>query len=147
MRTIKFRANRIDGLGWVYGYFVKTPITAEFNDVDGAYFDSGKSRYCIVTEYGVAHEVDIATLGQFTGEKDVIGTEIFEGDIVQVPEYYEGDFKNKPEIGLIEFSQTEFYITNVSKTNYHDLSSLTLNEGVKIIGNLYQNPELLEPKN
>src|ERR1041385_5775693 len=84
MRQIKFRAKRTDGRGWAYGYFVKTPITAEFNDCHGAFFDSSSAektewagRYCIVTDWGVAHEVDRNTLGQHTGIRD-----IYEGDII-----------------------------------------------------------------
>jgi uncharacterized phage protein (TIGR01671 family) len=81
-REIKFRGKRIDTGKWVYGYFVKTPITTEFN-CDGQFLDSGQGRYCIIQE-GVAHEIDIKTIGQFTGLKDKNRKEVFGLDLLKM---------------------------------------------------------------
>ena len=58
--NLKYKAKRIDNGELVYGYYVKTPITAEF-ECDGQFFDSGKGRHCIIQDC-VAHEIDIKTI-------------------------------------------------------------------------------------
>jgi len=59
-KEIIFRGKRKDNGKWVYGYYIKTPITAEF-ECDGQFLDSGAGRHCIVQD-GVAHEVDEKTV-------------------------------------------------------------------------------------
>lgn len=134
MREIKFRAKRLDGLGWAYGYFIKTPITAEFS-CDGQYFDSGgQGRYCIIQD-GVAHEIDVTTLGQYTGLKDSKGVEIFKGDIVSLDEFVA---LTATVVGQVKYDEGCYFI---------DRTSYPLNkwsDKIKIIGNIYENPELLK---
>lgn len=131
MIEIKFRARRTDGLGWVVGFIVKTPLTAEFNAVNGQFFDTASTenpewggRYCIVTKSGVAHEIDIKTLGQFTNLKDNSGTEIYEGDVVKA--YYAAD----GHISLIKIE-----IDPMCETRGYW-------EVCEVIGNVLENPDL-----
>jgi uncharacterized phage protein (TIGR01671 family) len=163
MREIKFRAKRIDDGRWAYGYFVKTPITTEFN-CDGQFLDSGVGRYCIIQE-NVAHEIDIETLGQFTGLLDKNGKEIYEGDILQNGWviFWQSEY---PNYGFYQKSK-DGWITGLGIGRKNFKYGLVWNrenpyrierEDLKVIGNIYEskhlldntdiyeNPELLTPK-
>jgi len=149
MRPIKFRAKRTDNhpVFWAYGYLVKTPITAEFNDVHGAFFDSASAektewagRYCIVTEHGVAHEIDIETVGQFTGLLDKNSVEIYEGDFLNwnndglkwLVVWEDGAFRMK----LIETPASEVPL-------YENLFNRRT-KYLQVIGNKWEDPRAVE---
>jgi len=71
-------------------------------------------------------------LMQSTGLRDKNGKEIFEGDIAQFEDCYtETDFLYV-NTGIVEWSQGSFTITNRDSVEMGD------------IGNVYENPELLE---
>lgn len=88
-------------------------------------------------------EFDDVIVMQSTGLKDKNGKEIFEGDIVQFEDcYIETDFicSNR---GIVKWSQGGFTITDRFSVKMEDLldgDSLD----VEIIGNIYENPELIE---
>ncbi len=98
-------------------------------------------------------EESIHDVMQYTGLKDRNGKEIYEGDIVK----YEGHY-----IGTIEFGEGEidasdyepcvisilgFYINNHKEYSDETASgvprSLVEIENIRVIGNIYENPELL----
>lgn len=82
-------------------------------------------------------------LMQSTGLFDRNGQEIFEGDIVQFEDYYEVSDSLYINKGIIEWCQGGFHVTNRDSVLMEDLldgDSLD----VTIIGNIYENPELLE---
>jgi len=88
-------------------------------------------------------------LMQSTGLKDKNGVEIFEGDIVKIAinngfDYLDGNLsivkKSEYHSGLIceLLSNTlEYLITDEADTGYR----------YEVVGNIYENPELLEPAN
>ena len=84
-------------------------------------------------------------LMQSTGLRDKNGKEIFEGDIVQFEDCYtETDFLYV-NTGIVEWSQGSFTITNRDSVEMGDLLDGEFLD-VTIIGNVYENPELLEEK-
>lgn len=130
MREIKFRGKRIDTGEWVYGdlienqgryyiYYATSDTTLENED-----------NSIIV----LAEEVDPDTVGQYTGLKDRNGREIYEGDVVR---FLDADDKVKNE--EVRFGEGGF-------TPVVEICWMADIEGmfVEVIGNIHDNPELLE---
>lgn len=106
IENIKFKAKRLDNGEWIIGSFVVMKIPA-----------LSKTTIGIVAAGGATlHEVDPATVCQFTGLKDCEGNEIWEGDIVEREiwnKLYNGLTKVK---GVIEYKGAEFYVAINSET-------------------------------
>lgn len=145
MREILFRGQtrrkgekaRMDGTpvesNWVYG---------------GVLQGTGDHSIIYQTEPDIEKKVVYTdTLGQFTGLTDKNGVKIFEGDIV---EYTTGD---KSRIGRVFFSdfRASFAVTagkNGSARINNDLFNYIQNRNcVTVIGNIYDNPELIGSDN
>lgn len=138
VREIKFRGKQIDGKEWEYGFLSV-----------GSYEVSGKRRHGYVIDStdgaGLVFRVpvDPATVGQFTGQKDKNGNEIYEGDILHLrcvlpnKEVWEQN-------NLVVFSNGAF--RTCLDGEEHDTGGLleeTLDTdgGMKVIGNIHDNPE------
>jgi uncharacterized phage protein (TIGR01671 family) len=91
--------------------------------IDTTPIDGGKYNKIVIPE----------TVGQCTGLKDKNGTLIFEGDIVKC-RYGEINF-----IAKIEFYKSGFYVMNGCQ-----MLALYAAVDVEILGNIHDNPELLE---
>ena len=75
---------------------------------------------------------------QFTGLTDKNGKEIYEGDIVR----HKGPFQKEPERSICDFHEGAFrFMIFDKKEDFHPSSSIYC----EIIGNIYENSELLEP--
>ena len=83
--------------------------------------------------YSEYYDANCFELMQSTGLKDMNGTEIYEGDIV------ENSYK---EIGFIKNSYDAFCFNRKERNFY--LSGIGAGRPFKILGNIYENPELLE---
>lgn len=125
-REVKFRGFRDKTEEWVYGYLVirEEPYLHDIIDPIG---NRSKMTYAIRR----------GSEGQFTGLHDKNGKEIFEGDIVR----HEG--KNY-EITFTcgGFAADGFYDTGQDyPSEFFSEFAQTRSE---VIGNIYENPELLE---
>lgn len=77
-----------------------------------------------------------AVIMQSTGLKDLNGVEIFEGDILF-------DKHHNPQIGVVVFYEGAFQL--LANNMYYPL--IQFDGDVEIIGNIHENPELLEGAN
>ena len=134
MREILFRAKRIDNSEWVEGYFVI-----------GKWYLDEKERYAILPidlcfyphcEINEWIEIDPKTLCQFTGMIDKNGKRIWENDIVS------GYFNHKKITGFIKYgSNAVYYIEREGSYGIHLDNS---EDWLEVIGNIFDNPELLK---
>lgn len=86
--------------------------------------------------------VDPKTVGQYTGLKDKNGTKIFEGDIVDV--LYDVNYIGvaTERIGVFEVVHNGCFMGQKGNVRYHFIPS----DKCTVIGNIYDNPELLGGK-
>lgn len=135
MREILFRGKRVDNGEWVYGSYSFAPRRkGAFGQIIS---DLDKERHYIVSKTNYEYwEVCPETVGEYTGLTDKNGKKIFEGDIVQ------GEAEEAR--GIIEWQQTEArYLVNV-RNGYEWL--FMDDDEWRVIGNIHDNPELLEVK-
>lgn len=139
MREILFRGKRADNGEWVEGYLAGNGLICcgepeDTYDATGYYYGE--------TPYAGFVDVDPATVGQFTGLHDKNGKKIFEGDIIKIPDDYNEFGHNAGEIYDIYFACGGFRL----KPKYTKARGYWLedDETVEIIGNIHDNPELLE---
>ena len=136
MRPIIFRGKRVDNGEWVYGFYVK----AEYHwHEHGRHKDWLICSACANGGWFVIHgryPVDAETVGQYTGLTDKNGNKIFEGDIIRwtTSTYY-------PTV-IIEFFDGVFVIKD--KGNHLKAPLYHYCHLVEVIGNIHDNPELLE---
>ena len=133
-REIIFRGKRIDNGEWIHGYY---GISGEGTDLE---------RHIIMVStltsenfYFNGIEVDPETVSQYTGLKDSIGKQIFDGDVCLHKEY--------ECFGKIKWSLDEACYYFCVCNGYQLFEEEQLYEyvdGLNIIGNIHDNPELLD---
>ena len=124
MREILFRAKRTDNGSWVYGDLLTNRKEPEILAYKGQY------------------SVDKSTIDQYTGLTDKNGTKIFEGDIIR--SY--GSLGDEI-IHTITWDDTKalYRLVNIYNSDCGHISQQWIDEfGKEIIGNIHDNPELIE---
>ena len=134
MREILFKAKRVDNGEWVEGYlaiiFEKTVIIEK---------ESQKNSYGKwITE------IDPETICQFTGLCDKNGNRIWENDICDRKEKYPEVVKMNAGDWTLDYS---YLFQSEYGGDYCNLGFYaTERKCVQVIGNIFDNPELLEAK-
>lgn len=137
MREIKFRGkDALSGI-WHYGYLVQSQI-----------FIDDKLKMKIQRQNtSASYFVDEKTIGQFTGLRDKNGKEIYEADIVRGK-----DYTGLKREGIIAYDNygAKYIITPNTKSQYREHDTIEdlcpADEYLEVIGNIWDNPELLEEK-
>mgnify|MGYP002716625259 CR=1 FL=1 len=93
--------------------------------------------------------LDNVKLMQSTGLKDILGNDIYEGDIVKV--LVENDepkiMSGKMYVGVVAYNQGVFDIRTFKDTYLGIIPQVYLSDvncAFRVLGNIYENPELLE---
>lgn len=126
MREIWFRAKNLDdwlaeksSAKWFYGDLMH---------------DGGESCGMYFYEDGSDMQVDPDTVGQFTGMGDCDGKEIYEGDILE-------DDSGKRAVVIWDEGCWRMNFREFVGLSLHDFLNLNC---VEIIGNIHDNPELMQ---
>ena len=142
MREILFRGKRLQGGNWVEGYFFKSDINKRERESKKAtlIFTPDCDTFIMVPECHNSFMVVSDTVGQYTGLKDKNGKRIFEGDIAKVLQGKDKD------IAYVGFENGAFMLYPKTGNIYErTLWSYWYNDwDVEVIGNIHDNPELLE---
>lgn len=146
--TITINETKVKGL-WVFGYYVfRRARSGVFGQT---VTDSDFDKHIIVTNRGESYEVVPETVGQYTGLTDKNGKNIFDWDIVKCYDknvdesffaiimfgnpngFYNYGWQLKP------IGETYFNIDILCWVDMEDTGAY-----IEIIGNIFENPELLE---
>lgn len=126
MREILFRGKSVNEGQWVEGYLYR--ISEKLNPF-----------IMLKNAKGESYEVAPETVGQYTGMLDKNGTKIFEGDII--------DFSKRSEddgYGVVEYDADETEFEVIYDSYYDGLGRCYYPRDIEVVGNIYDNPELLE---
>lgn len=158
MREILFRGKRVDNGEWVYGYYIKATYHWHKKGIHEDWIVCGASQnggwFTIQNRYAVISK----TVGQYTGMTDRNGKKIFEGDIVRISYCFGWDDEQEKD------APEEEYISKVYSIDgcpfcvdlLHcdgDMSPIAWldwsydDAEIEVIGNIHDNPELLEANN
>lgn len=111
---------------WVYGDLNRSKISEV--DEFSITVDFFESDIYDVESYNVFED----TVGQYTGLKDKNGKKIFEGDIIK--NWFD-------EIGIVKYEQKRAaFVVN----NWKNVYILWTNNDIEVIGNIFENPELIK---
>lgn len=130
MREILFRGKRVDNGEWTEGDLIqsrdKTYIHPKANSFRVS--ETGLSKLIVL------REVYPETVGEYTGLTDKNGKKIFEGDFI----------RSNSGRGYIEYYPNDCAFDVVDDHGFLWLISEMSN--IEVIGNIHDNPELLEEK-
>ncbi|MBC1671217.1 hypothetical protein HB950_02665 [Listeria welshimeri] len=132
MRAIEFRGKIVGAEGFVYGKLL-APLAS-----GNAYIAYDVNEVGSFVYISRSEKVDPETIGQYTGLKDKNGKKIFEGDIVNCKFFDRmvGDIT-----GVINFIDCVWAVSDFKNKRLYQLIDV---DNIEIIGNIHENPELME---
>lgn len=163
-REILFKAKRKDNGEWVEGYLFEFQ-SEQYMICDMKEYDRPSTMPVLYFFKFCSYEIEISTLCQYTGLTDKNGQKIWENDIVKFDdeiwsssytscgmEYDSYETENYGVVGYCDYyARYDFvkykYNENQVEADLHENHDIEFSEFVKeheVIGNIFDNPELLE---
>lgn len=145
MREIEFRGKRIGNGEWLVsktvvradgGFFLVLPDAEVYGDYGNK---EGVTHLCC--NRGFLAEVSPETVGQYTGMKDKNGNKIYEGDVAALPKFPNGVDKR---FVMYDEGRARFIRRSPNCKDSDYVINACCCEDYEVIGNIYDNPELLE---
>lgn len=137
MREILFRGKEINTGKWVYGSYSSLTFPNGYTD------HRIKAKTLESIDVNPSKKVNPETVGQYTGLTDKNGTKIFEGDIIA----WEDNESNARGTSIVIYfaEQNEYPAFDLEEHDYECNALQYLHEcgGMEVIGNIYDNPELM----
>lgn len=139
METL-FRGKKVDGTGWVEGFYF-------YQD----YYWRGehiREHYILPVGCGDACRVDPYTVGQYTGIT-INDERIYEDDVITLYSSYDYRFvvrlgEYSKSVGFTHFSGVGFYCERVGDEDFIQHFGMTPFSDMVKVGNIHDNPELLD---
>ena len=150
-RKIKFRGFHRDENGkekifvngeWIKGYWVYGVPASNYMITTVKAVEYQKNAECAYVSFDYVTIIP-ETVGQYTGLKDKNGKEIFEGDIVEA---WSQGVKGKGKVTQRIDGSWLFYPSYQHNIEWELCINQYGETDVVVIGNIYENPELLEVK-
>ena len=134
MREILFRGKRCDNGEWVQGYYIRADHHWHKHGIHKDWITLGASAnggwFALHNKYAVKAE----TVGQFTGLTDKNGKKIFEGDIVA----------SQWCRGVVRYGEFNCSCCDGVFGWYFNGADIREYDTYEVIGNIHDNPELME---
>ena len=138
MREILFKGKRLDNGEWITGHLLR------YDDGRARIVPNNTDIFCFEKDESiiqtVAHRIAPETVGQYTGFVDKNGKKIFEGDIVSI-------CNSKTFFFIVYWNHAvkSFILkTTVNGVNGIDCNVLNSTQDIEVVGNIYDNPELIK---
>jgi len=143
----KFRAKSLEGEhNWVYGYLVVADAKDEFGYClpNQSFIMSGELFWGTIFDDWAKpskqikgkeiYKVKAETIGMYSGFRDKKGNEVYHGDIIE-----RGDKRR----GVVFYAEGCFQVKWCADSDIWLLKSVKENFDFEVIGNIYDNPELV----
>ena len=137
-REVAFRGKRCSDGKWVYGFYVESKTSWRGHKPHKSWIVpdaiSNGGFFNVLGRYAVKDD----TVGQFTGLRDKNGKRVFEGDVVHVVWQDPMFCQWHERTVLVEFKYGRFTVYQSKPFEHSDKRYF------EVIGNIYDNPELLD---